>query len=130
MKPGIVPGCVETVEVTVTEEMCPSFAGETVHPTMSTVSMVYYMEWVGRKIILPYLEDDEEGIGASICVKHAAPAPVGKQVRFFAEATEVSHRRVVCRVWAEHDRACVGEGTFTQVISPRHKILERIHAMK
>ena len=130
MKPGIAKGHTAKVSVTVTEEMCPAFAGEAVHPTMSTVSMVYYMEWAGRQVILPFLEEHEEGIGASICIRHSAPAPVGKLVTFYAEATDVSEHKVVCKVWAEHDRACVGEGTFTQVISPKQKIMERIHAMR
>lgn len=130
MKQGIAKGQTAQLSVTVTEDMCPSFAGTAVHPTMSTVSMVYYMEWAGRQVILPFLEEHEEGIGASICIQHAAPAPVGKLVTFYAEATDVSDRKVVCKVWAEHDRACVGEGTFTQVISSKQKIMERIHSMR
>ncbi|MCF8568082.1 thioesterase [Alicyclobacillus tolerans] len=130
MNPGLTRGRLETVQITVTEDMCPSFAGATVHPTLSTVSMVYHMEWAGRKMILPFLEDCEEGIGASICINHLAPAPVGKQVTFYAQAEDVLPRKVVCRVWAEHDKARIGEGTFTQVIAPKDGIMKRIHDMR
>ena len=129
MKTGLARGRLETVRITVTEDMCPSFAGATVHPTLSTVSMVYHMEWAGRRVILPFLEDCEEGIGASICIDHLAPAPVGKQVTFYAQAEDVSPHKVVCRVWAEHDKARIGEGTFTQVITRKERILQRIHDM-
>ncbi|GAB6934111.1 MAG: thioesterase [Bacillota bacterium] len=129
MKPGLAVGHRETITVTVTEDMCAGFGGKRIHPVLSTVSMVYYLEWAGRKVIEPFLEDEEEGIGAAISVEHRAPAPVGKTVTFTAEAIEVTPKRVVCRVWAMHDKAVVGEGVFTQVILPKARIQERIHAM-
>lgn len=49
------------MSITVTEDMIAAFGGEMVHPVLSTVTMVYYMEWVGRKVILPFLEEGEEG---------------------------------------------------------------------
>ncbi len=130
MKPGLHPGHREQITITVTEEMVASFGGKMVHPTLSTVTMVYYMEWAGRKVILPFLEEEEEGVGGQIAVKHCSPAPVGKKVTFTAEATEVKENKVVCRVWAEHDKAVVGEGTFTQVIAPKARIRERIEQMR
>ncbi|GMA49379.1 hypothetical protein GCM10025857_07360 [Alicyclobacillus contaminans] len=129
MKPGLQAGHVESVEITVTDDMCPAFEGRVVHQTLSTVSMVYYMEWVARLTILPYLEDDEEGIGGGVSVQHLAPAPVGKSVVFYAEVTEVDGRRVVCRVWAEHDKARVGEGEVVQYLLPKVRIDARIAAM-
>lgn len=130
MKPGLHPGHQERITITVTEEMVASFGGKMVHPTLSTVTMVYYMEWAGRKVILPFLEEGEEGVGGQIAVKHCSPAPVGKEVTFIAEATEVKENKVVCQVRAEHDKAVVGEGTFTQVIAPKARIRERIEQMK
>ncbi|GMA60937.1 thioesterase [Alicyclobacillus fastidiosus] len=130
MRPGLRVGHQETVEITVTNEMFPEFAGQVVHETMSTVSMVYYMEWVGRLVILPFLEDGEEGIGGGIAVHHLAPAPSGKRVRFTAVVVEVSDHKVVCDVWGEHDRARVGEGQLVQYILEKRRIDERIHSMK
>lgn len=130
MKPGLRPGHKETMTITVTEEMAASFGGEMIHPTLSTVTMVYYMEWVGRKVILPFLEKHEEGVGAAIEVKHRAPAPIGKTVTFIAETVEVRSNKVVCRVTAEHDKALVGEGTFIQAILSRQQIRERLEAMR
>lgn len=130
MKPGLVPGYEESMTMTVSEEMVAAFEGEMVHPTLSTVTMVYYMEWVGRKVILPFLEEGEEGVGASINVKHRAPAPVGKTVTFVARVTEVTPHKVVCAVTAEHDRAIVGEGEFTQILLPKERIQENIERMK
>lgn len=129
MKPGLEPGYQETMTVVVKEDMVASFGGQMVHPVLSTVSMVYYMEWTGRKVILPFLEDDEEGVGASIDIRHLAPAPVGKTVSFVATVKVVTPQKVVCDVIAEHDRAIVGEGEFVQVIVPKEKLKANIERM-
>jgi predicted thioesterase len=130
MKSGLTLGHQETLVITVTKEMAASFGGEMVHATLSTVSMVYYMEWVGRKVILPFLEEDEEGIGGAISVKHCAPAPIGKQITFVATVIDITDRKVVCSVIAKHNRAIVGEAEFTQMILPKAQIIEKIERMK
>lgn len=130
MKRGLSIGHLEQLSVVVTEDMFPAFGGIVVHETMSTVAMVHHLEWVGRLVILPFLEGDEEGIGGGIAVEHIAPAPLGKTVHFFAEATGVTPRQVTCKVWAEHDKARVGEGTLTQFIRKRTLITTRIQEMK
>lgn len=130
MKPGLKPGHREQMQVTVTGEMTASFGGKEVHPTLSTVAMIYYMEWVGRQVILPFLEEGEEGVGSEISIQHRAPAPVGKEVTFTAEVIEVKPPKVVCRVRAEHDKSLVGAGTFVQAILSKQGILERIRQME
>ncbi|SDX24141.1 Predicted thioesterase [Marininema mesophilum] len=130
MKQGLQPGRQEQMEVTVTSEMTASFGGVEIHPVLSTVTMVYYMEWTGRNILLPFLEEGEEGVGGAITLHHRAPAPLGKIVTFTAEVIEVSASRVICQVKAEHDKALVGEGTFQQVILPVEKLYRRIEEMK
>lgn len=129
MKRGLFVGREETMEIVVTNEMIASFGGEVIHPVLSTVSMVYYMEWVGRKIICPFLEEYEEGVGVSINVRHRAPAPVGKKVLFTAKATLVTPKKVVCSVVAGHDQSIVGEGEFVQAILPKDRIRKKIIEM-
>lgn len=130
MKPTLQIGDSKSMTVTITEEMAASFGGEMVHPTLSTVSMIYYMEWVGRKVILSVLEEEEEGVGASIEVKHLSPAPIGKQVTFTATIIQLIGNRVVCEVTAEHNRGLVGTGTFTQVILPKQSLSQKIEQMR
>lgn len=130
MKDGLHPGYKASLTIEVTEDMAACFGGQMVHPVLSTVSMVYFMEWAGRKVILPFLEEHEEGVGASINVKHRAPAPIGKKVTFTAIAKEISPNKVVCDVIAEHDKAIVGEAEFTQVILPKERMRENIERMK
>lgn len=129
MKPGLFVGYEERMDIVVTEDMVASFGGEMIHPVLSTVSMIYYMEWVGRKVILPFLDDEEEGIGASIFVEHRSPAPVGKKVTFIATVTRVVPGKVICHVQAKHDQSIVGEGEFVQAIVHKKRIQQKIKAM-
>ena len=57
-----------SVNITVTEDMCPAFDGTVVHRVYSTWSMAHHMELAARKVLAPYLEPDEEGIGSHLTI--------------------------------------------------------------
>lgn len=130
MKSELVPGTTAEITVTVTEEMVPAFDGEVVHHVMSTVSMIYYMEKAGRYVLLPYLEEHEEGSGFAIDIKHVGPAVIGQEVTVRAICTEVTEKRVVCEVTAETSRNRVGVGTFTQAIFNKQEIRQRFASLQ
>lgn len=126
MKPGMEVGREETIEISVTEEMFATFEGEIVHPVYSTVAMTYHMEWVSRKIILPFLESHEEGMGASVKLKHIAPSPLDSKVRLTATLDEVRGNFVVTKVKAYNQLRLIGEGEVAQVILPKSIIAEKL----
>jgi fluoroacetyl-CoA thioesterase len=126
MKPGMEVGQTATVEAVVTPEMFAQFEGSVVHPAYSTVSMVYHMEWASRKIILPYLEDHEEGIGAAVSVKHIAPTTEGETVTVTATLTEVKDNVVITNVEARNHQRLIGIGEVKQVILPKQTIKEML----
>jgi len=126
MKPGMIVGRKETIEISVTEEMFATFEGETVHPVYSTVAMTYHMEWVSRKIILPFLESHEEAVGASVQLKHFAPSPLGSKVRITATLEEVLNDCVLTKVKAYNRLRLIGEGEVTQVILPKSIIAKKL----
>lgn len=65
-------------ETVVTPEMTVHFEElGPVHPVYATYWMVKHMELAGRKIILPFLEEGEEGIGSYVEVRHLASALPG-----------------------------------------------------
>ncbi|MCP3772750.1 thioesterase [Paenibacillus sp. MZ04-78.2] len=130
MRQGLVPGIEVEFQILVEPSMRPAFDGKVVHDVMSTVTMIYYMEKAGREIIVPYLEDGEEGAGFAIDVKHVGLALVGQEVKFKAVCTEVSEKRVVCEVKAETDRHVVGIGLFTQAIFQKQDMERRIRELK
>jgi fluoroacetyl-CoA thioesterase len=130
MKPGLSIGQTETICIKVSDQMFAQFEGDLVHPAYSTVSMIYHMEWASRKIILPYLEDHEEGMGGEVSAKHLAPSPEGAQLTITAELIEYERNIVVTKVSVFCDTALVGIGEVKQVILPKQKITELLNKNK
>ena len=112
--------------VQVTEAMCPAFGGVVVHRCYSTWSAVHHMEIAARKVLVDFLEDDEEGVGAHISVDHIAACRVGKTVRIRAVLTEFDGRRVVCKVEAFDGDRLLAEGKQVQVVMDKNKIKKMI----
>ncbi|RIH82522.1 Fluoroacetyl-CoA thioesterase [Meiothermus luteus] len=136
MKP-IPIGYQATFETVVTEEMTVDFEQSDpqlgkLHPVYATYWMAKHMELAGRKIILPFLEEGEEGIGSKVSVDHQASALPGMRVRIVAEhlRTEGNRVHVRCTAWNELGDP-IGEGYTEQVILPKEKlkrIFERLEA--
>lgn len=129
MKPGMKIGDTATITAVVTEDMFAQFEGKLVHPAYSTVSMVYHMEWAARQIILPFLEEHEEGIGGGIKATHLAPTPEGMKLEITATLTGLKGKAVICAVEVRNEKAVVGEGEVTQYILPKEKISQKLHEM-
>lgn len=123
MKPGLHPGAEASVTLTVTPEMLATFEelGE-VHPLYATWSMVRHMELACRKIILPYLEPDEDAVGHSISVTHLGSRRVGDRVTARARLLEIRGNRIVCAVDARNEQGKIGEGTQVQVLLRREDL--------
>ncbi|WP_053366670.1 thioesterase family protein [Bacillus sp. FJAT-27245] len=122
MKPGMRIGQEETIQFTVTKEMFAEFGGQVVHPAYSTAWMVYHMEWASRKLILHFLEDTEEGMGAEVTVKHLAPGLEGEAVTVTATLTSIEGNAIVAEVKAYGPDGLIGTGEVKQKILPKVKI--------
>ncbi|MFS0689229.1 thioesterase [Sporosarcina sp. 179-K 8C2 HS] len=126
MKQGMEVGRVESIDIIVTEEMFATFEGKVVHPVYSTVAMTYHMEWVSRKIILPFLETHEEGMGASVQINHLAPSPLGSKVKLTAVLVELRDNAVVTEVTARNHVGIIGQGIVKQIILPKETIAQKL----
>jgi predicted thioesterase len=93
--------------------------------------MAKHMELAGRKIILPFLEAGEEGIGSKVNVDHQASALPGMRVRIVAEHLRTEGNRVhaKCTAWNELGDQ-IGEGYTEQVILPRAKLLRMFERLQ
>ncbi|MEJ2358866.1 MAG: thioesterase family protein, partial [Deinococcales bacterium] len=93
------------------------------HPVYATYWLTKHVELVSRKIILPFLEPGEEGIGHAVSVTHLASALPGMRVRLTARFTGQEGNRVFADVRAVNELGdVVGEGSTTQVILPAAKL--------
>ncbi|MCL6626041.1 thioesterase family protein [Alicyclobacillus shizuokensis] len=125
MKRGFGVGVRAVVEDVVAGDMRARFGPHVIHEVYGTAAMVYHMEWAARRVILPYLEPEEEGIGAGVAVRHLRPAPVGAAIRAEAVCTEAVGGKVVCAVRVWHGETLLGDGTVEQRIVPRTLLCER-----
>ncbi|MBM7643856.1 putative thioesterase [Scopulibacillus daqui] len=126
MKPGMKIGQTATVKATVTPDMFAQFEGKVVHRALSTVSMVYYMEWAARQIILPYLEEHEEGIGGAVSVKHVAPTTEGDEISATATLTGLKGKAVITAVEVYNTKELIGRGEVTQFILNKNDIAAKL----
>jgi len=128
MKSGLTVGHTLEIIIDVTPDMHASFEGEVVHPVYSTVQMVYHMEWASRQIILPFLEEKEEGMGAEVKVVHRAPARTGTSLSIKATVTRMNAKGIWTKIMIRREEtdSIVGEGEVRQVVLPKQTIAERI----
>ena len=120
------------VEVLVTDEMTVDFAElGRVHPVYASYWLAKHMAEAGRKIILPFLEPEEEGIGSALAVRHRAPALPGMRLEVLAEHTATEGNRVLsrCRAWSDLGEL-VGDGETEQVVLARAGLERRLDALR
>jgi len=123
-----------TFKTTVSDEMTVDFEHPDdpglgkLHPVYATYWMAKHMELAGRKIILPFLEEGEEGIGSKVSVDHKASALPGMKVRITAVHIRTEGNRIYarCTAWNELGDV-IGEGETEQVVLPGER-LEQIFA--
>ena len=117
-----------TFEVTVTDAMTVDFEQDDprlgrLHPVYATYWLTKHAELVSRKIILPFLEAGEEGIGHEVSIRHLASALPGMRVRLTARFVRRDGSRVYADVRAVSELGDVlGDGATTQVVLPREKL--------
>jgi len=126
MKPGLNLGHKATISAKVTPAMFAQFEGEVVHPAYSTVAMVYHMEWASRQIILPFLDEDEEGMGGAVTVKHLGVSGEGEAIITTATLTEIKGRRIVTQVTVENSQGLIGQGEVIQFILSKKELKEKL----
>lgn len=125
----IPPGYETHHEVVVTEEMTVDFEDRTdprlgkLHPVYATYWMAKHMELVSRKIILPFLEEGEAGIGFEVAVKHLASAVPGMRVSLTARFERAERNRVYATCEAVSELGdLLGTGSTVQVILEEERL--------
>jgi predicted thioesterase len=122
MRAGLLPGTRARVDAVVTPDMVATLGGSAVHPLLATAKMIEWMEWAGRRLILPFLEPEEDAVGYAIDVVHLRPTRVGEA--FWAIATFLTRdgNRLLARVEAFNAGGLIGRGQFTQVLVARRDL--------
>ena len=126
MKPGFEPGITHEVCFEVTEAMCPAFEGKILHRCYSTWAVVHHMEVAARAVIVDYLEDTEEAVGAHVSVDHIAPCRLGRTVRHRVTLSRISGHRVTCDVTVFDGERLLARGTHIQYVTDKRRLKRHI----
>jgi len=107
-----------------------TFESGTVHPVYSTFAIARDAEWCCRLFVLEMKEEDEEGIGTFVHVKHLAPALLGAEITFEAEITELHRNTINCNWEAREGQRIIAKGSQGQKIIKRDRLEKLFYEIK
>lgn len=116
-----------TISFKVEECMQPVFEGKIIHRVCSTWDLAHQFELAARKVLVPHLEKDEEGIGSGVSIDHCSPALHDSIVVVTATVIKTCETEVVCSIEAKVGARLVATGEQIQRVFPV-KTIERILA--
>ena len=127
MRPGLHIGAAATIRSTVRPDMVATFDElGPVHPVYATWHLVRHMEEASRKLILPFLEPDEEAVGHAVEIVHLAPTLVGQPVEVMAFLAHIEGRMITCDVVAHSGHTLIGRGKTIQALLDKAVLEQRL----
>lgn len=131
MRAGLHSGVAATIKIIVRPDMVATFEEiGPAHPVYSTWNLVRHMEEASRKLILPFLEPEEEAVGHAVEVVHLAPTLVGRHVEVTAYLARVDGRQIVCDVVAHSGHLLIGRGKTIQILTTKERLAARLAALE
>jgi predicted thioesterase len=124
MKNESLLGQTKTHTYRVKEEDFAAFETGTVHKVMSTFALGREMEWSSRRFALEMREDDEEGIGSFLEIRHLSPALINTQLVFQATLTQIIKNEIICEIEVLQGDRKIAEGKTGQKILKRAKLMQ------
>ncbi len=106
----------------VSESDTASFDSGEVHHVLSTFALGRDAEWVCRLFVIDMIEEQEEGIGTSLNIKHISPAFVGETITYLAKFVHHQGNTVMCSFCAKVGTRVVANGYTEQKIVNKEKI--------
>ena len=119
MKDTFKPGVLVRTQTPVTSAMLPVLDGSVVFPVVTTAELVRLMESATRRLIGPYLDDDEEALGVQISVEHLATT---------AELIEYRHQRARIDVAVFDGERLIATGVHIHRVMSKERVLRAIQA--
>lgn len=130
MKHLYVLGDKKTLQFTVGEQDLAAFETGVVHEFYGTFALGRDVEWTCRQFVLDMKEDDEEGIGTFLNIKHHSPALLGEHVTIEAEVILAEMHTLDCAFTVKVGERLVASGTQGQKILKKEKIQRMVVSIK
>lgn len=99
-----------------------AFENGVVHQLYSTFYLAKDAEWSTRLFVLDMKEEDEEGIGTFIEIKHLSPTLVNNRVDFISRLDEVKGHEIICSFEAKVGERLIATGRTGQKILKKEKL--------
>jgi fluoroacetyl-CoA thioesterase len=112
----------KTYKRIITMQDTATFEAGEVHPVYATFALARDAEWACRLFVLEMKEEDEEGIGTFISVKHLSPALPGEEVTFETVVASIEKNEIICNYKAYCNGRLIAEGAQGQKILKKHKL--------
>ena len=125
MKSIVKKGDSKTIYHRVSTDDIASFKGETVHEVCSTFVLARELEWSSRQFMFDLCEEDEEGIGTSLSVKHISPAFIGDRLEVLAVVKGFENGELLCDCLVKVGERLIAKGRTGQKVLKKKRI-ERI----
>jgi predicted thioesterase len=98
------------------------FHGSVVHEVCSTFALARDIEWTTRLFAIDMKEEDEEGVGTLLEIRHHSPAFVGEQLVFTGRYQGLVKGEVLCSFEVHAGGRLVATGRTGQKILKVEKI--------
>lgn len=115
-------GDIREYTTTVKPEDVAQFQGTVVHPLYATFALARDIEWTTRQFVLEMKDDDEEGIGTYLEIRHLGPAFVGDTVTIRGRFESFADAELVCTFEAFAGERLIASGKTGQKILKLQKI--------
>ena len=115
-------GDVKEYSKVVADDETATFASGQVHPLYATFALAKDAEWACRLFVLDMKDDEEEGIGTFVEIKHHAPAKVGSKVDIKATITKIEGHEIICSIEAKVGDRLIASGSTGQKILSKEKV--------
>lgn len=116
------PGSKKTFQKIVSEADFAAFEAGLVHPVCSTFSLAQAVEWASRLFVLEMKDEDEEGIGTFLTIKHQSPAFLHETITIEATVKSLERHELICTFEAKVGNRIIATGETGQKILKKEKI--------
>ena len=113
----------------VTAAMTARFFDCTIHPVYATFAIVQHGEYAARQAILPFLEPEEDAVGAHVELEHEASVAVGEVVVITARVVLVEDRSITCAISVHGPRGPIAHGSNRQRVVNKARLAQRIASL-
>ncbi|MFI5171726.1 MAG: thioesterase family protein [Chitinophagales bacterium] len=129
MKNPFITGDKKFYSKLVHQEEIAAFESGVVHQLYSTFYLAKDAEWSTRLFVLEMKEDDEEGIGTFIEIKHLSPALINSKVDFIASIDEIKGHEIICSFEARVDKRLIATGRTGQKILKKERLNKLVNEL-